>query len=119
MQNEENKNSKGFTANMKSELKKVVWPTGKQTVKSTFVTIFFVAIISIILILLNFGFDLLSSGYYKLIFGTTDEHKHEAVVSGDVSGDVSGEIADLSGEVSGEVTSGETSTDSGEETVVE
>ncbi len=119
MQNEEKKNSKGFIANMKSELKKVVWPTGKQTAKSTAVTIGFVLLISVILIILNLFFDFLSDSYYNLILGPIEGHDHdhenEIVLSGDdISGDdISGDLADalagLSGENSGEVLSNEIS----------
>lgn len=121
MQNEEKKNSKGFIANMKSELKKVVWPTGKQTAKSTAVTIGFVLLISVILIILNLFFDFLSDRYYNLILGPIEGHDHEqeTVISGDVSGDASGELSELSGDVSGKIESGEITGDSGEETVVE
>ena len=48
MQNEEKKVNKSFAQNTKSELKKVIWPTGKQTMKSTAVTIGFVLLISVI-----------------------------------------------------------------------
>ena len=114
MQNEEKKNSKGFIANMKSELKKVVWPTGKQTAKSTAVTIGFVLLISVILIILNLFFDFLSDSYYNLILGPIEGHDHdhenEIVLSGDdISGDLADALAGLSGENSGEVLSNEIS----------
>ena len=50
---EENKNKKSFHQGMKAELKKVIWPTGNQVVKSTFATIGFVLLISVILIVFN------------------------------------------------------------------
>ena len=104
MQNEEKKVNKSFAQNTKSELKKVIWPTGKQTMKSTAVTIGFVFLISVILVVLNIGFDWLSNGAYNLMLGTGDDEVVE-VVSGDVSGELSGEV---SGEISGEVvTSGD------------
>ena len=56
MQNEEKKVNKSFAQNTKSELKKVIWPTGKQTMKSTAVTIGFVLLISVILVVLNIAF---------------------------------------------------------------
>ena len=52
MQNEDKKVKGSFFQNMKAELKRVIWPTGKQTVKATFVTIAFVLLISAILIVL-------------------------------------------------------------------
>lgn len=104
MQNEEKKVNKSFAQNTKSELKKVIWPTGKQTIKSTAVTIGFVLLISVILVALNIVFDFLSNGAYDLMLGTNKDEIVE-VVSGDVSGELSGEV---SGEISGEVvTSGD------------
>ena len=103
MQNEEKKVKKGFVSNTKSELKKVIWPTGKQTVKGTAVTIGFVLLMSVILIVLNFVFDILCNSAYNAMLGIEDD-KEIIVNSGDESGEVSGE---LSGEVSGEA-SGET-----------
>ena len=94
---------KGFASNAKSELKKVIWPTGKQTVKGTAVTIGFVLLISVILIVLNFCFDFLCNNAYNAMLGIEDD-KEIIVNSGDESDEVSGE---LSGEVSGEA-SGET-----------
>lgn len=108
MQNEDKKVKRSFFKNMKAELKKVIWPTGKQTVKSTFVTIAFVLLISVILIVLNLFFNFLSDRWYALILGKDAELEQN--VSGDpyaglldeyTSGDVSGELA--SGETSGEI----------------
>ena len=105
MQNEEKKVNKSFAQNTKSELKKVIWPTGKQTIKSTAVTIGFVLLISVILVVLNIAFDFLSNGAYNLMLGTGNDNEIVEVVSGDASGEVSGEV---SGEISGEVvTSGD------------
>ena len=42
-----------FISNMATELKKVIWPTGEQTVKSTGTVILFVLIITAILVVLN------------------------------------------------------------------
>jgi preprotein translocase SecE subunit len=103
MQNEDKKVKKSFFQNMKAELKKVIWPTGKQTVKSTFVTIAFVLLISAILIVLNLFFNFLSDRWYGLILGR--DTKIEQNVSGDASGESAG--GTLSGEVSGEITSGD------------
>ena len=105
MQNEEKKVKKSFVQNTKSELKKVIWPTGKQTIKSTAVTIGFVLLISVILVVLNIAFDFLSNKVYDAMLGTNKDKNVVDVISGDVSGEVSGEI---SGEISGEVvTSGD------------
>jgi preprotein translocase SecE subunit len=57
---------KGFFANMVAELKKVVWPTPSQTVKSTGTVILFVIIITAILVLLNYVFETLNIQYWKL-----------------------------------------------------
>jgi preprotein translocase subunit SecE len=63
----ENKVKKSFFQNMKAELKKVIWPTGKQTVKSTAATIAFVLLIAVTLIALNTVFDLANEYLMKLI----------------------------------------------------
>ena len=66
MQNEEKKLNKGLAqTTTRNELKKVIWPTGKQTMKSTAVTIGFVFLISVILVVLNIAFDFLSNGVYN------------------------------------------------------
>ena len=57
---------KGYFANMMVELKKVIWPTPAQTAKSTGITIAFVLMISAILIVLNLGFESLSSLWWGL-----------------------------------------------------
>jgi len=56
-----------FFSNMATELKKVVWPTGEQTVKSTGTVILFVLIITAILVVLNLGFQWLNNEYWNLI----------------------------------------------------
>ena len=53
----EEKNKRHFFKDFKAELKKVIWPTGKQVVKSTFATISFVLLISVILVALNYALD--------------------------------------------------------------
>ncbi len=105
MQNEEKKVKKGFMANTKSELKKVIWPTGKQTVKGTAVTIVFVLLITAILVCLNVCFDYISNVAYDFMLGTNNDKQIVQVISGDKSGEVSGEV---SGDVSGDtIASGE------------
>ena len=104
MQNDENKVKKSFFQGMKSELKKVVWPSARQTSKNTLVTIVFVIIISLILIVCNIVFDFISTKYYDLILG---RNNNTATVNEVVSGEV----------ISGEEVSGEAETAA--ETVVE
>lgn len=110
---EENKVKKSFHKNMKAELKKVIWPTGKQVVKSTFATICFVLLVSAILIVLNLAFDFLNKKWFDLVL-PGEEQKQENIVN--ISGDViSGDL--LSGDdVSVETASGESnvSVDSGD-----
>lgn len=65
----ENKVKKSFSQNMKTELKKVIWPTGKQTVKSTAATIGFVLLIGFILIALDLVFNAVDSYVLKLLVG--------------------------------------------------
>ncbi len=60
MAEDKNVNKKGFWKGMKSELKKVIWPTGGQTVRSTLATIFFVLLVSLVLIVFNLLFNSLS-----------------------------------------------------------
>lgn len=114
MQNNNKKASSTTTdITMKSELKKVVWPTGKQTMKSTATTILFVVMLAAILILLDLLFNKVSKVYYEAVLGTEfDAHNHGEVLSGDVSGDLDKILegllsGDKSGDVSGEVVSGE------------
>ena len=108
MQNEENKVKKSFFQGMKAELKKVVWPTGRQTAKNTLVTIVFVLLISLILIVFNFLFDFISKKWYGLILGQNGSTVNNITVSGEV----------LSGE-SQEAISGSTEEPSEETTVTE
>ena len=56
-----------FISNMATELKKVIWPTGDQTVKSTGTVILFVLIITAILVVLNLGFQWLNNEYWNLL----------------------------------------------------
>ena len=117
---EENKVKKSFRKNMKAELKKVIWPTGKQVVKSTFATISFVLLISVILIALNFAFGFLNEKWFEVILPSA-EKKQENVVNN--SGDTveSGDQEVVSGdEVNTEITSGESnvSVDSGDENTI-
>ena len=65
---EENKVKKSFFQNVKAELKKVIWPTGKQVVKNTFATIVFVLLITLILGVFNLVFDLLKGEWFNVLF---------------------------------------------------
>jgi len=100
MQEDKNVKSKGFWKGMKAELKKVIWPTGEQTVKSTFATIAFVLLISIILIVFNLFFDLISGLWINGLSHNKDVIQN-VVISGDQStnADHSEVIEELSGEV--------------------
>jgi len=57
--------NKSFFSNMVTELKKVIWPTGSQTVKSTATTITFVLVISFIIVALNFIFEAISNLWWS------------------------------------------------------
>ena len=106
MQEDKNVRKKGFLKGMRAELKKVIWPTGKQTVKSTSVTITFVLIISLVLIVLNFAFN----GLNKLWINAITPESDNIIVNTQNSGETSGDNAInniLSGEISGEILSGE------------
>lgn len=104
MQEDKNVKKKGFLKGMKAELKKVIWPTGNQVVKSTFVTIAFVLIISVILVVLNLFFNWLSTTWINHL------PHDETIINSAISGEVSDEISDV---LSGENTlhSGETNID--------
>ncbi len=81
---EENKIKRSSFQNLKAQLKKVIWPTGKQVVKNTFATIAFVLIISLALIIFNLVFEFLKTKlWYEPIFGPA-EQAQPAIVSGDV-----------------------------------
>lgn len=47
--------AKGFVKGVKSELKKVVWPTRQQLIKSTTMVIFLIVVFSIVIL----GLDML------------------------------------------------------------
>ena len=122
---DENKNQKSFRQGMKAELKKVIWPTGKQVVKSTFATISFVLLISVILIVLNAIFSFITSKWYDLIDGSNNpQTEQDMIVSGDIISDIlSGDVMISGDELNTEITSGEnnvadTNVDSGDENSV-
>ncbi len=57
---------KGYFSNMKAELKKVIWPSTKDTAKSTVATIAFVLLIAVILIILNLAFESLNGLWWGI-----------------------------------------------------
>ena len=52
----EEKKQKRFFKDFKGELKKVIWPTSKQTAKNTVAVIFLVILVSLVVLVLDFGF---------------------------------------------------------------
>ena len=94
MAEDKNIKKKGFIKGMKSELKKVIWPTGEQTVKSTFATIAFVILISLVLIVFNLLFNTLSNLWIKSL--SKEDIINNVLSSGETSEDISGEV--ISGE---------------------
>ena len=113
MQEDRNVKKKGFLKGMRSELKKVIWPTGKQTVKSTFITITFVLMISIALIVLNLIFGELNKLWINSLSNDSNTIIN-SVVSGDASGEVTEDehdhehVEDISGDIdTNEIVSGE------------
>lgn len=66
---EENAKKGSFFSNMFTELKKVVWPTKTQTVKSTATVILFVLIVTAILVILNLIFQNANNAYWNVISG--------------------------------------------------
>lgn len=63
----ENVPKKNGWQKMKAELRNVIWPSGKDVTKSTFVTISFVLLIAVVLAALNLAFNGLSNLWWKLI----------------------------------------------------
>lgn len=97
---QEDKNVK--KSGMRSELKKVIWPTAKQTTRSTFVTIAFVLIISAALIVLNLVFGELNRLWIDSLPGSN------TIINSGVSGETNNTVTPtLSGEIQGTTTSGE------------
>lgn len=95
---QEDKNVK--KGGMRSELKKVIWPTAKQTTRSTFVTIAFVLIISVALIVLNLVFGELNKLWISSLPNSN------TIINSGVSGETNNTPA-LSGETQNQVVSGE------------
>jgi len=83
MSDDKNVRKKGFWKGMKSELKKVIWPTGEQTVKSTFATIAFVIMVSLVLIVFNLCFNWLSNLWIHSL--SHEDVINNVLTSGDVT----------------------------------
>ena len=83
MAEDKNVNKKSFWKGMKSELKKVIWPTGEQTAKSTFATIMFVIMVSLVLIVFNLCFNWLSNLWIGAL--SHEDVINNVVISGDAT----------------------------------
>ena len=57
----DNKNKKHFFKDFKAELKKVIWPTPKQLMKSTMAVIFIVIVTSALVFVLDVVFETLNT----------------------------------------------------------
>lgn len=59
--------AKGFLKDMRSELKKVVWPTGKQTVNNVLWVIGLVAVVAAIVLLADLVLNSADTKLWELI----------------------------------------------------
>lgn len=59
--------AKGFLKDMRSELKKVVWPTGKQIVNNVLWVICLVAVIAIVVLLVDLVLKSADTKLWELI----------------------------------------------------
>ena len=57
----DNKNKRHFFKDFKAELKKVIWPTPKQLVKSTMAVIFIVIVTAVLVFVLDVVFETLNT----------------------------------------------------------
>ena len=57
----DNKNKRHFFKDFKAELKKVIWPTPKQLVKSTMAVIFIVIVTAVLVFVLDLAFETLNT----------------------------------------------------------
>ena len=57
----DNKNKRHFFKDFKAELKKVIWPTPKQLVKSTMAVVFIVVVTAVIVFVLDVVFETINS----------------------------------------------------------
>ena len=81
----ENKQKSHYFKDMKAELKKVIWPSGKQTVNNTMAVIVFTLVAALIVFVLDLCFDSLNKyaitplqekiqSSYKASLPTTEEN---------------------------------------------
>jgi len=59
--------AKGFLKDIRSELKKVVWPTGKQIVNNVLWVICLVAVIAAVVLLVDLGLKAVDTKLWDLI----------------------------------------------------
>ena len=59
--------AKGFVKGVKSELKKVVWPTKQQLIKSTTMVIFLIVVFSVIILGLDMLLELIDTNLWEFI----------------------------------------------------
>ena len=57
----DNKNKRHFFKDFKAELKKVIWPTPKQLVKSTMAVVFIVIVTAVLVFVLDVVFETLNT----------------------------------------------------------
>ncbi len=57
----DNKNKRHFFKDFKAELKKVIWPTPKQLIKSTMAVVFIVVVTAVIVFVLDVVFETINS----------------------------------------------------------
>ncbi len=82
----DNKNKRHFFKDFKAELKKVIWPTPKQLVKSTMAVVFIVVVTAVIVFVLDVVFETLNTrgiNYLKSAIKNSVS-SNEAVVSNEV-----------------------------------
>ena len=91
MANKTKKEKKNFLKGMKSELKKVIWPTTKQLTNSTIAVIAVVLVVAIIVSGLNFifgiGFDKGMSKLKEMLYPESELQNTEIVVSNEIVND--------------------------------
>lgn len=59
--------AKGFVKGVKSELKKVVWPTKQQLIKSTTMVIFLIVVFSVVILGLDMLLELADTNLWNFI----------------------------------------------------
>lgn len=94
---ENSKNKKSFWKDFKAELKKVVWPTPKQSVNNTVAVVTIVLITAAIVFILDLTFEALNKH-------GVDKIKEVVVTSNTVSDNTTTEETDIEEEVTDETT---------------